>query len=190
MLCIIYGRERTRRGKCPNSRDESLRDIIWADHMKAASQNHRDLSDYTLNAVNSSARHGLDRQEFAVLSAACARLIPQPDREQYLGIARAIDHRLAEEAAGRWPRAFQFLDGASVRLGLRGLNELSQARLRRDFGHLDPVRQDQILLSVKNGTATIGVWRKLSPKRFFEGLLQESTEIYHSIPSTDDAVNF
>lgn len=158
--------------------------------MKAADQNHSQSGAYSLQTANASNSFSLDPGEFAVLSAACARLIPQPDREPHLGIARAIEHRLTEEAAGHWSRSFQFLDGGSLRLGLRGLNEISRARLRCDFAHLDPVRQDQILLSLKNGTATTGVWRKLAAKRFFEELLLESTEIYHSVPAMDDAVNF
>jgi hypothetical protein len=158
--------------------------------MKAANQNHRPPGEYSLHIANGSNSFSLDPGEFALLSAACARLIPQADREPHLGIARAIEHRLAEEAAGHWSRSLQFLDGNSLRLGLRGLNEISQARLRCDFAHLDPVRQDQILLSLKNGTTTMGVWRTLSGKRFFEELLHESTEVYHSVPAMDDAVNF
>jgi hypothetical protein len=158
--------------------------------MKAANQNYSQSSEHRLHTASAPSSFCLDPAEFAVLSAACARLIPQADREPHLGIARAIEHRLAEEAAGNWSRSLQFLDGNSLRLGLRGLNEISQARLRCDFAHLDPVRQDQILLSLKNGTATMGVWRKLAAKRFFEELIHESTEIYHSVPAMDDAVNF
>jgi gluconate 2-dehydrogenase gamma chain len=130
----------------------------------------------------------LDARDFATLSAACARLIPQPDREPFLGIARAIDFRLAQKDASRWSGSVHFLDAASCRLGLRGLNELSLARLQRDFAGLDPVRQDQILFSLQNGTASGGVWTKLSPRRFFEGLLHEATEIYHTAPVTEQAV--
>jgi gluconate 2-dehydrogenase gamma chain len=130
----------------------------------------------------------LDARDFATLSAACARLIPQPEREAFLGIARAIDYRLAQKAAGRWPGSVQFLDAASCRLGLQGLNDLAQARLQRDFARLDPVRQDQILFSLQNGTVSGGVWTKLSPQRFFEELLHEATEIYHTAPVTEEAV--
>jgi len=130
----------------------------------------------------------LDPRDFAILSAACARLIPQPDREPFLGIARAIDYRLAQKAADRWPGSAQFLDAASCRLGLQGLNELSHARLQRDFARLDPMRQDQILFSVQNGTASGGIWAKLSPRLFFEELLHEATEIYHTAPVTEEAV--
>jgi len=132
----------------------------------------------------------LSVREFAILSAACARLIPQPEREPFLGVAQAIDHRLAEETAGRWPNSERFLDSDALRLGLHGLDDLSRARLRCDFIQLDPVRQHQILFSLQNGIARTGIWDKLSPKQFFDELLQECTEIYHSAPVTEEAVNF
>ncbi len=131
-----------------------------------------------------------DSKAFATLSAACARLIPQPEREPFIGVAKAIDHRLAEEKGGRWPANAEFLDGNSFLLGIRGLNESSQARLRRDFAELDPVRQDQILQSLQNGTILGSTWAALSPRRFFEELLSEATEIYHSAPATEEAANF
>jgi hypothetical protein len=130
----------------------------------------------------------LDPHAFATLSAACARLIPQPDREPFLGVARAIDHRLAAQASGQWTPAVQFLDGKTFVLGLRGLDELSRLRLRRQFTHLDAVRQDQILFSLQNGTASGAIWTRLSPRRFFEDLLHESTELYHTAPVTEEAV--
>jgi hypothetical protein len=129
-----------------------------------------------------------DGHSFETLAAVCARLIPQPDREPFLGIARTIDHRLAEQAAGRWPRFPQFSDPDTCRLGLQGLDELSRARLRCDFVRLDPVRQDQILFSLQTGAATGGIWTKISARRFFEELLHEATELYHTAPVTEEAV--
>lgn len=130
----------------------------------------------------------LDAHELKTLAAACARLIPQPEREPFLGIAQAIDHRLAAQSAGEWAETAQFLDGSSFKTGLRGLDELSQARLRRDFADLDALRQDQILASIQRGIALGQAWSHLSPRRFFEELLHESTEIYHTAPVTEEAV--
>jgi hypothetical protein len=131
----------------------------------------------------------LDGQSFAILQAASARLIPQPDREQFLGIARAIDHRLAEETAGRWPRG-RFLDPESFALGLRGLNDLARTRLRCDFAQLDSVRQDQLLQSLQNGTAGGPTWARLSSRDFLTKLSQECNEIYETAPAQDEAVSF
>ena len=159
--------------------------ILFDNHMKAVTQNTSDCQ----NAPSfSSVPEFFDAHAFATLAALCARLIPQPEREPFLGIARAIDFRAGQKAAGRWPGAVQFLDAASIQLGLQGLDELSRTRLRRDFAQLDPVRQDQILSSLQNGTASGGVWNRISPRRFFEELLHEATEIYHTAPVTEEAV--
>ena len=157
----------------------------FGNHMKAVTQN---TSDHQNPANFSSAPEFFDAHAFATLSALCARLIPQPEREPFLGIARAIDFRAGQKAAGRWPGTVQFLDAASIQLGLQGLDELSRTRLRRDFAQLDPVRQDQILFSLQTGTASGGVWNRISPRRFFEELLHEATEIYHTAPVTEEAV--
>ena len=136
----------------------------------------------------SSAGQFLNAHEMTTLAAACARLIPQPDREPFLGIARAIDFRLAAEHAGQWTGTAQFLDARSYRLGLRGLDEVSRARLRRNFAELDALRQDQILASVQRGIAQGESWSGISPRRFLEELLYEATELYHTAPVTEEAV--
>jgi hypothetical protein len=142
----------------------------------------------TFESTNSLSGVFFDAHELRTLSAACARLIPQPDREPFLGIARAIGYRLAAEQAGDWAGSVRYVDGETFRLALRGLDQLSQARLRRRFADLDPLRQDQILASVQHGTVVGEAWRGIRPQRFFEELLHEVTEIYHTAPVTEEAV--
>jgi hypothetical protein len=136
----------------------------------------------------SSAGQFLNAHEMSTLAAACARLIPQPDREPFLGIARAIDFRLMAEHAGQWTGTVQFLDPQSFRLGLHGLDKISQARLRRDFAELDALRQDQILAWVQRGVARSESWSGISTQRFLDELLHEATELYHTAPVREEAV--
>ena len=75
-----------------------------------------------------------------------------------------------------------------ARPGLRALDEVSQARLRRNFADLDALRQDQILASVQRGIARGESWSGISPQRFLEELLHEATELYHTAPVTEEAV--
>jgi gluconate 2-dehydrogenase gamma chain len=143
----------------------------------------------TAESAATSTGQFLNAHELKTLAAACARLIPQPDREPFLGIARTIDYRLAAEQAGQWAgTTAQFLDAHSFRHGLRGLDEVSHARLRRNFADLDALRQDQILASVERGIAHGQSWSQISPQRFFEELLHEATEIYQTAPVTEEAV--
>jgi gluconate 2-dehydrogenase gamma chain len=130
----------------------------------------------------------LDPAELKTLAAVCARLIPEPGREPFLGIAKAIHHRLAAENAGTWHGSASFLDGTSLRSGLRSLNELARKRLRRDFAEVDGVRQEQILASVRNGSVRGDSWEVISPKRFIDALVRESNEIYQMAPVTEEAV--
>jgi len=136
----------------------------------------------------SSAGQFLDAHEMSTLAAVCARLIPQPDREPFLGIARAIDFRLAAENAGQWTGTAQFLGAQSFRAGLQGLDKVSRARLRRDFADLDALRQGQILAWVQCGVARSEPWSGMSPQRFLDELLHEATELYHTAPVTEEAV--
>jgi len=163
----------------------SVRDIILREHMKRAKTLMR--SNATFDSKVPSGQF-LDAHEMKTLSAACARLIPQPEREPFLGIARTIDFRLAAERAGQWAGTAHFLGAEAFRLGLRGLDELSRTRLRRDFADLDALRQDQILASVQRGIVVGESWAQISPRRFFEELLHETTEIYHTAPVTEEAV--
>ena len=135
-----------------------------------------------------SAGQFLNAHEMNTLAAACARLIPQPDREPFLGIARAIDFRLTAENAGHWTGTAYFLDARTFRLGLHALDRISQARLRRNFAELDALRQDQILASVQRGIANNESWTGITPQRFLEELLHEATELYHTAPVTEEAV--
>jgi len=141
-----------------------------------------------ISVANPALGQYLDSREMRILAAACARLIPQPEREPFLGIARTIDFRLSAERAGQWAGTAHFLGAETFRLGLRGLDELSQARLRRAFADLDALRQDQILASVQRGIVVGDSWAQISPRRFFEELLHEATEIYHTAPVTEEAV--
>lgn len=142
----------------------------------------------TFESTNSLSGAFFDTHELRTLSAACARLIPQPEREAFLGIARTIDDRIAAEQTGRWAGTVRYVDGETFRLALRGLDQLSQARLRRQFADLDALRQDQILASVQHGTVVGESWRTISPQRFFKELLHEVTEVYHTAPVTEEAV--
>ena len=165
---------------------ESLALLSRTDHMKRAMPRMRQNATFESRISLSGAF--FDPHELRTLSAACARLIPQPDREPFLGIARAIDYRVAAEQAGGWAGTVRHVDGETFRLALRGLDQLSQARLRRQFADLDPLRQDQILSSVRHGTVAGESWRGITPQRFFDELLHEVTEIYHTAPVTEEAV--
>ncbi len=129
-----------------------------------------------------------DARDFATLRAACARLIPQPEREQAIDLAGALDERLAAGKSDGWRYDQMPPDGEAHRRGLRGLDESAQALFATNFQQLDATRQDEVLLAVQRGEAHGETWRTLPARRFFEELLAELTEVYYSHPLAKEEI--
>lgn len=142
--------------------------------------------------------HSFTRMELATLAAACARLIPQPDREQPLHLAGEIDRRLAAGASNGWRYDSMPPDGEAYRRGLRGLDETARAMMnagsRRSeetrFESLSVPEQDAVLAAVQCGEAPGNIWETMPPARFFEELLAELAETYYSCPRAQDEIGF
>lgn len=129
-----------------------------------------------------------DARDFATLRAACARLIPQTEREQAIDLAGALDERLAAGKGDGWRYDQMPPDGEAHRRGLRGLDETAQALLAMNFQQLEAAQQDEVLLAVQRGEAHGETWRTLPARRFFEELLAELTEIYYSHPLAKEEI--
>jgi gluconate 2-dehydrogenase gamma chain len=129
-------------------------------------------------------------EAFETLRAACARLIPQPDRPQPIDIAAAIDARLADGKSDGWRYANMPPDGEAYPLGLQGLDETARARFGINFAVLDGPRQDEILSAVQRGEVTGDVWQTLAARRFFEELLAEAVECYYSHPLAQEEIGY
>lgn len=131
-----------------------------------------------------------DAHDFATLRAACARLIPQPERTQPIDLAGALDTRLAENKCDGWRYDNMPPDASAHRRGLRGLDECAQSMFGAGFQELDGLSQDKILLAVQRGEASGETWLKLPATRFFEELLAELTESYYSHPLAQEEIGY
>jgi gluconate 2-dehydrogenase gamma chain len=131
-----------------------------------------------------------DAEPFATLRAACARLIPQPDRSSPVDLAGAIDARLADGKGDGWRYALLPPDGTAYRLGLCGLDECARARFGAPFRDLDATRQDEILTATQLGEAEGDSWCRVPARRFFEELLAEIAERYYSDPLTQEEIGY
>ncbi len=129
-----------------------------------------------------------DARDFATLRAACARLIPQPEREHAIDLAGALDERLADGRCDGWRYDQMPPDGEAHRRGLRGLDESAQLMCNASFQQLDAAQQDEVLRAVQRGEAGGATWEKLPAHRFFEELLAELTEIYYSHPLAKEEI--
>ena len=127
-------------------------------------------------------------EEMQILRAACARLIPQPERATPIELATPIDARLAEGTGNGWRYDALPPDGETYRAALRGLNQSARVLANADFTDLDASQQDAILSAVQNGEAKGEVWQTLDAPRFFEELLAEVTETYYAHPLAQEEI--
>lgn len=132
----------------------------------------------------------LSPEEFATLAAACARLIPQDDRDTRVDLPANIDWRLAEDKSDGWRYDSMPSDGEAYRQGLRGLDESAQAMYGTSFRELEAFRQDDVLAAVQRGTAPGSAWATLPQARFFEELLAELSECYYSDPLSQEEIGY
>ena len=129
--------------------------------------------------------------EFVLLKQACDRLIPQPDRPEPIDLVSAIDERLSSGKTNGWRYDSMPNDGDAFRLGLRGIDETAQTTYNQPFMTLTDAEQDNVLLSIQRGDASLsGVWGQLPTNRFFEELLAEVTEIYYAHPLAQEEIGY
>ena len=133
-----------------------------------------------------------DDNAFDTLRAACARLLPQPERAalQTIDLAGVIDERLAKGEGDGWRYDVMPPDGEAFRRGLRGLDESARDICGRSFRELDETAQDVILLAVQGGKVLGEAWQTVSPTRFFEELLAGATESYYSHPLAQEEIGY
>ncbi len=132
-----------------------------------------------------------DEAAFATLRAACARLLPQPERAaQPIDLAGAIDEHLAKGEGDGWRYDGMPPDGEAHRRGLLGLNESARLLFGRDFPELDGARQDAILSLVQRGEVEGGIWETTPADRFFEEFLAGATESYYSHPLAQEEIGY
>jgi len=131
-----------------------------------------------------------DAHSFATLRAACARLIPQTERDQPIDLAGALDERLAENKCDGWRYDEMPPDADAHKRGLRGLDESARLMFGAGFQELDELSQDTILLAVQRGDAPGEIWKALPTIRFFEELLAELTESYYSHPLAQEEIGY
>lgn len=131
-----------------------------------------------------------DAAAYATLSAACSRLVPQPDRPDPVDLAAGIDRRLAEDASDGWRYDDMPPDRDAYRLGLRGLDESARAMFDAGFAALAGAAQDAVLDAVQCGEAPGESWRAVPAQHFFEELLAECVEGYYSAPVAQDEIGY
>ncbi|HEX5182179.1 MAG TPA: gluconate 2-dehydrogenase subunit 3 family protein [Allosphingosinicella sp.] len=136
-------------------------------------------------------RRFLTEEEWRLLEAVTARLIPQPDRQAPVPIVPWIDEMLFEN---RGP-GFRYADMPPLRdawrQGLKGIAGEARERHGTDFEDLPPDRQDEILADVQHDRTDRRWWGDLPAGGFFlHLLLHETVAIYYSHPAAWSEIGY
>jgi hypothetical protein len=130
--------------------------------------------------------------EWAILSAVCDRLIPQPDRPQSpVPIVPFIDEKLFKNDGDGYRYEGMPPMRESWRRGISAIDEEARARWRGEFCELPANQQDAVLRAVQHGDVRSTAWQGLPPTRFFiSTLLREVTSIYYANPAAWSEIGF
>ncbi|MBW4024284.1 MAG: gluconate 2-dehydrogenase subunit 3 family protein [Proteobacteria bacterium] len=133
----------------------------------------------------------LSPELFAILAAACGRIIPQPPDRPPVPVAAMVDTKLFESKRDGYRFASMPEQGEAYRRGLRGFDDAAQSLHGRRFAGLEPAAQDQILASAQKGELDGPAWQGMPSKMFFEHrLLIDAVSAYYAHPTAWSEMGF
>jgi hypothetical protein len=137
-------------------------------------------------------RRFFDASEWAILTAICDRLIPQPDRgDAKVPIVPFIDEKLWLNQGNGYRYEGMPSMREAWRRGVRAIDEEARAVWGKGFRELPENQQDAVLRAVQHGDVRDNAWAGLPPKRFFAStLLHEMTSVYYAHPAAWSEIGF
>ena len=136
-------------------------------------------------------RRWLTADEWALLDAINARLLPQPERETPIPITPWIDAMLVEDRGEgyRHPDMPPLRD--AWRQGLAAVDDEARRLHDLPFARLDAAAQDAVLRAVADGRAASPRWQGLDARRFFiHHLLKTAAGFYYAHPAAWNEIGF
>lgn len=136
-------------------------------------------------------RRFLTEEQWNLLEAITARLIPQPDREEPVPIVPWIDDMLHHNQSPGYRYADMPPMRDAWRQGLDAIAAETRDRHGRAFEELSPEDQDAFLTDVQNNRIDSRFWRDLPAGGFFlHHLLKQTVAIYYSHPDAWSEIGF
>jgi hypothetical protein len=137
-------------------------------------------------------RKFLAESEWAILTAVCDRLIPQPDRADHpVPIVPFIDEKLFQDQGDGYRYEGMPPMRDAWRQGIKAIDEEARARWSGGFRELPHNQQDAVLRAIQHNDVRSAAWLGLPPKRFFSGLLLRTTvSIYYAHPAAWNEIGF
>jgi len=136
-------------------------------------------------------RRFLSEDQWLLLEAIVARLIPQPDRNEPVPIVPWIDDRLSKDRR----HGYRYEGMPPMReawtMALDAIAAECAKRFGKGFHLLSTSEQDAYLTDLQNGEVDKSSWGNMPVQCFFsELLLKDSLEIYYSHPSAWSEIGF
>jgi hypothetical protein len=132
-----------------------------------------------------------DEEEWRMLAAACARILPQPKTRPPAPIAAMIDEKLFESAGDGYRDHRLPPMGEAWRRGLRALNSESSRSYGENFHSLAAAEQDALLQAAQDGVLKHPDWQGMNSALFFaKRLLFDVVSAYYSHPSAWNEIGF
>ena len=153
-------------------------------------------NDQTRNAVRQRLeqvppRKFLTPEQWSLLEAIAARLIPQPDREEPVPIAPWIDDMLHHNRGPGYRYADMPPMRDAWRQGLDAMADEARYRHGKRFEELSPEQQDALLTDVQHNRVESRYWRDLPAGGFFlHLLLKQVVGVYYSHPAAWSEIGF
>jgi len=136
-------------------------------------------------------RRFLTKEQWALLEAVVARLIPQPDRDEPVPIVPWIDDMLEKNHSPGYRYADMPPMREAWRKGLDAIAAEARNRHGKSFGELSPQDQDALLADVQHNRVESRYWDDLPAGGFFlHHLLKQTVGIYYSHPDAWSEIGF
>ena len=136
-------------------------------------------------------RRFLSAEQWSLLEAIVARLMPQPEREEPVPIVPWIDHMLHCNATPGYRYADMPPMREAWKQGLDAIAAEARNRHGNAFEDLPPEEQDALLRDVQHNRVESRYWGDLPAGGFFlHELLKQTVGIYYSHPAAWSEIGF
>lgn len=136
-------------------------------------------------------RRFFSADEWALLDAICARLLPQPERAEPVPIVPWIDASVAEGKGEGFRHDDMPPMTEAWRRGLAGIAHEAERRYGRSFTVLGADEQDAVIGAVQRGEVDEAGWHGVPAETFFsEVLLKTAVGIYYAHPAAWSEIGF
>lgn len=135
-------------------------------------------------AVPNEPRH-FSPEEFAVVAAVAARLVPQDGGRPAVPVAALVDHKLTTGRSDGYRATGMPREAEAWRRGLRALDAEAREAHGAGFAALPPDQQDALLRRMEADELTHEAWGGMPPKTFFKQRLgHDIVMAYYSHPES------